>query len=166
MRGEGGRFSRIGTMNEPDEKGAPRRGRSGGKERKPEAERGALGRVTAHVLALEAADRAWDDARIMRSEPLLASIAEQLMRSVTAVSANIADGYGRRSPRDRIRFYEYALSENGEAETWYRNGRHVLAPGVLDERLARLTSIRRLVLTMIKRERRGGGWNDSNPTRA
>ena len=124
------------------------------------ANRGALGRVTAHVLALEAGDRAWGDALIMRAEPLLAKVAEQLMRSVTAVGAHIADGYGRRSPRDRIRFYEYALSENAEAETWYRNGRHVLPPGVLDERIARLTSIRRLVLTMIKHERAGGGWND------
>ena len=121
--------------------------------------RGALGRVTAHVLALEASDRAWDDARIMRREPLLVNVAEQLMRSITAVSAHIADGYGRRSPRDRTRFYEYALSENNEAETWYRNGRHVLKAGILDERLARLTSIRRLILTMIKRERGGGGWN-------
>jgi len=100
------------------------------------------------------------DARIMRREPLLLKVAEQLMRSVTAVGANIADRYGRRSPRDRTRFYEYALSENAEAETWYLNGRHVLARGVIEERMARLTSIRRLVLTMIKNERRGGGWND------
>ncbi|HWE40964.1 MAG TPA: four helix bundle protein, partial [Gemmatimonadaceae bacterium] len=125
-----------------------------------QANRGALGRVTAHMLALEASDRAWDDARIMHREPLLRTIAEQLMKSASAISAHIADGYGRRSPRDRIRFYEYALTENGEAETWYRNGRHVLPPDVVEERIARLTSIRRLVLTMIKRERGGGGWND------
>ena len=166
MRGERRGSSRIGTMNEPDENEARRAGESREEGGKPEANRGALGRVTAYVLALEAADHAWDDARIMRSEPLLATVAEQLMRSVTSVSANIADGYGRRSPRDRIRFWGYALSENGEAETWYWNGRHVLPAGVLDERLARLTSIRRLVLTMIKRERRGGGWNDSSPPRA
>ena|SRR6478672_3479303 len=122
--------------------------------------RGALGRVTAHVLALEASDRAWDDALIMRREPLLARVAEQLMKSASAVGPHIADGYGRRSPRDRIRFYEYALAENGEAETWYRNGRHVLPPGVIDERISRLTSIRRLLLTMIKRERESGRWND------
>ena len=147
-------------MIEPDDNNGPRESKP--REEGARANRGALGRVTAHVLALEAGDHAWGDAVIMRREPLLVKVAEQLMKSVSAVGANIADGYGRRSPRDRIRFYEYALSENNEAETWYRNGRHVLPPGVLDERMARLTSIRRLVLTMIKRERDGGGWNDGN----
>ena len=147
-------------MIEPDDNHAPRDRKPRDEDDEARANRGALGRVTAHVLALEAGDHAWGDALTMRREPLLVTVAEQLMKSVSAVGANIADGYGRRSPRDRIRFYEYALSENNEAETWYRNGRHVLPPGVLDERMARLTSIRRLVLTMIKRER--GGWNDGN----
>ena len=147
-------------MTESLANGGEDEGNSAGDAGGERGNRGPLGRVTAHALSLKAADHAWDDARIMRAEPLLASVAEQLMRSVTAVGANIADGYGRRSPRDRVRFYEYALSENGEAETWYRNGRHVLPPGVLEERTERLTSIRRLLLTMIKNERGGGGWND------
>ena len=147
-------------MTEPDENERPRERARASKGDDQQANRGALGRVTAHVLALEASDRAWDDARIMQREPLLRRIAEQLMKSASAIGAHIADGYGRRSPRDRIRFYEYALTENGEAETWYRNGRHVLPPDVIEERMARLTSIRRLLLTMIKRERGGGGWND------
>jgi four helix bundle protein len=148
-------------MTHPDEDEPPRKSARTKKRDDKQVDRGALGRVTAHVLALEASDHAWDDARVMRREPLLRTIAEQLMKSASAVGAHIADGYGRRSPRDRIRFYEYALTENGEAETWYRNGRHVLPPDVLEERLARLTSIRRLLLTMIKRERGGGGWNDT-----
>ena len=148
-------------MTEPDENETPRARARASKPVDPQANRGALGRVTAHVLALEAADHAWDDAHIMQREPLLRKIAEQLMKSASAIGAHIADGYGRRSPRDRIRFYEYALTENGEAETWYRNGRHVLPPDVVEERMARLTSIRRLLLTMIKRERGGGGWNDT-----
>ena len=147
-------------MTKPDENDIPRKKKRAKKRDDQQADRGALGRVTAHVLALEASDHAWDDARIMRREPLLRKIAEQLMKSASAIGAHIADGYGRRSPRDRIRFYEYALTENGEAETWYRNGRHVLPPDVVEERTARLTSIRRLLLTMIKRERGGGGWND------
>ena len=147
-------------MTEPDENERPRERARANRRDDHEANWGALGRVTAHVLALEASDCAWDDARIMQREPLLRRVAEQLMKSASAIGAHIADGYGRRSPRDRIRFYEYALTENAEAETWYRNGRHVLPPDVVEERMARLTSIRRLLLTRIKRERGGGGWND------
>ena len=150
----------VSCMIEPDKDEVSGATERTGKREIERADRGALGHVTAHVLALEASDRAWGDALVMRREPLLVNVAEQLMRSVSAVGAHIADGYGRRSPRDRIRFYEYALAENAEAETWYRNGRHVLPPGIIDERIARLTSIRRLLLTMIKGERRGGGWND------
>jgi len=115
-------------MTGPDKNETPRDRARSPRADDEGANRGALGRVTAHVLALEASDRAWDDARIMEREPLLRKIAEQLMKSASAIGAHIADGYGRRSPRDRIRFYEYALTENGEAETWYRNGRHVLPP--------------------------------------
>ena len=147
-------------MTEPDENERPRERARANRRDDHEANWGALGRVTAHVLALEASDCAWDNARILQREPLLRRVAEQLMKSASAIGAHIADGYGRRSPRDRIRFYEYALTENAEAETWYRNGRHVLPPDVVEERMARLTSIRRLLLTMIKRERGGGGWND------
>ena len=148
-------------MSEPDENDDAPEGRSSDDAGDADANRGALGRVTAHALALKAADHAWEDALIIRAEPLLAKVAEQLMRSASAIAAHIADGYGRRSPRDRTRFYEYALSENAETETWYRNGRYVLSPEILEERIARLTSIRRLLLTMIKNERGGGGWNNA-----
>ena len=98
------RYSR--GMTEPDEDETPRESERARERDDQQANRGALGRVTAHMLALEASDRAWDDARIMHREPLLRTIAEQLMKSASAISAHIADGYGRRSPRDRIRFYE------------------------------------------------------------
>ena len=132
------------------------------KDRTPSRERGgALERVTAHVLALEAGERVWSDALLMKVEPLLAEVAGQLVRAVGSIAAQIAEGYARRSPRDRIRYYEYALGENAEAESWYRSGQHVLPAGALDERIARLTSIRRLLLVMVRNERDGGGWNQT-----
>jgi four helix bundle protein len=88
---------------------------------KDEKERGAIesGRalesVTAYRFAMEASDAAWDDASTMKCEPLLAEVAPQLIRAIGSVAANIAEGYARRSARDRIRFYEYALGSVEES---------------------------------------------------
>jgi four helix bundle protein len=119
----------------------------------------ALDRVTAHTLALEAGDRAWDDAVIMKTESLLLDVARQLVRAVGSIAATVAEGYARRSPRDRIRYYEYALGSTDEAESWYLAGRHTLPAETLADRTARLTSIRRLLLVMIRNERSGKNWN-------
>ena len=125
----------------------------------------ALDRVTAHTLALEAAERAWDDAVTMKKEFLLRDVARQLVRAAGSIAANIADGYARRSPRDRVRFYEYALSSSEEVESWYNSGRRVLSAESLDDRTARLTSIRRLLLVMIRNERQGKNWNSPHRPR-
>jgi four helix bundle protein len=132
---------------------------------KDEKERGAIesGRalesVTAYRFAMEASDAAWDDASTMKCEPLLAEVAPQLIRAIGSVAANIAEGYARRSARDRIRFYEYALGSVEESRAWYQLARRCLAEDSLFGRLKRLDSMRRLLLVMIANERRGGEWN-------
>ena len=77
----------------------------------------------------------------------------QLRRAVGSIPANIAEGYPRQSPRDRVRFYEYALGSAEEAKTWYFSIRASLTPEMLDARLAVLRSITRLLLTMIRSSR-------------
>ena len=119
----------------------------------------ALESVTAYRFAMEASDAAWDDASIVKGEPLLADVAPQLIRAIGSIAANIAEGYARRSARDRIRYYEYALGSIEESTTWYKVARHALAADVLSVRLKRLDSMRRLLLVMIANERRGGEWN-------
>ena len=95
----------------------------------------------------------------MSSNSLLAQVGPQLVRAAGSIAANTAEGYARRSPRERIRFYEYALGSSEEAVSWYTVGRRVLSERDLEERFARLTSIRRLLLVMIRNERAGKGWN-------
>ena len=53
----------------------------------------------------------WDDF-------LKNSIGDQMMRSVDSVSANIAEGYGRNTPRDRARFYVYSRGSLLEYRDW------------------------------------------------
>ncbi len=119
----------------------------------------ALEHVAAYKLAREAGLRAWEDAKLLGHERLLAQVTPQLVRAVGSIAANIAEGYARRSPRDRIRFYEYALGSNEEASSWYLTARHAFAPPVLGDRTDRLTSIRRLLLVTIRNEGNPHRWN-------
>ena len=107
-------------------------------------------RVQAFRLASFLADCAERDTRALAREPRFAKNAIQLIRTAGSVSASIAEGYPRRSPRDRIRYYEYALGSTAEAKSWYL-GAHALLPAeTLEARFALLSSITRLLRTMIR----------------
>ena len=110
--------------------------------------------VRAYQLALFAADIAWADVTKLMGDPRTRSLSDQLYRAVGSVSANVGEGYSRRSGRDRARFYEYALGSAREARDWYYKARHVLDPAVVDHRLRLYAQIIRLLLTMIPRQRR------------
>ena len=116
-------------------------------------------RVAAYRQASLLADDGWVDAGVLRQHPLLVGVAPQLVRAIGSIAANIAEGYARKSPRDRIRFYEYALGSVEESLSWFHAARRGIAPQTIDRRVNQLTSIRRLLLTMIANERRGNNWN-------
>jgi four helix bundle protein len=111
-----------------------------------------LWRMAVYRLALFLMDLAWDDA-ITLDRGITKRVAEQLYGAVASISANIADGYGRQSGRDRARFYEYALSSTREAVVWYRAGRRKLGEEVAGQRIETLTDIRRLLLVITPAER-------------
>jgi len=104
-------------------------------------------------LAVFASDLAWDDVCALAKDKRTVSLSDQLYRAVGSVSANIAEGYGRQSGRDQARLYEYALGSARESRVWYYQGRHVLSEAVSTHRIKLLTSIIRLLLTIIPAER-------------
>ena len=71
------------------------------------------------------------------------------MRAAGSIPANIAEGYSRGTLPERRKFLEYALGSARECVVWYETTAH---PDKR-ERMERLTSIRRLLLTMIKTAR-------------
>jgi four helix bundle protein len=113
----------------------------------------ALDRVQAYQLAQGLAGPAFEDATLLQQSPLLSHLAPQLMRAAGSIAANIAEGYVRRSPRDRVRYFEYALGSTEETRSWYTFAHPALSEDVLTDRIARLTSIRRLLLVMIRNDR-------------
>ncbi|MBX3174392.1 MAG: four helix bundle protein [Gemmatimonadaceae bacterium] len=106
-------------------------------------------RLSAYRLALEAMRKGREDVARMRGDPALAEVAGQLLRATASVAANIAEGYSRGSPSDRRKFLEYALGSTRESIVWYEASELAEKP----ERLDRLVSIRRLLLTMIRSAR-------------
>ena len=118
-------------------------------------------KVEAFRLGLFAGASAWTDAEILVRDPRGSVVAGQLMRSAASVAAQIAEGYGRRSAKDRVRYYEYALGSVAETRAWYITIRQAIGSETIESRMANLLSLTRLLLTMIRRERdKPSDWMD------
>ena len=110
-------------------------------------------RVQAFRLASYLSACAESDSLELEGDAKVLPILAQLRRATTSVAANIAEGYPRRSTRDRVRYYEYALGSAEESKTWYFSLRAALDSVSLEARLSLLRSITRLLLTMIRSSR-------------
>lgn len=112
-----------------------------------------LWKVEAYRLALFAADLGWHDATKLMKDRRTLSLSDQIYRSLGSISANVSEGYSRGTGKDRARFYEYALGSARESRDWYYDGRHVLGDKVAAHRLALLSQIIRLLITMVPQQR-------------
>ncbi len=108
--------------------------------------------LKAYQAALFAADLCWLDTKPIINKKMF-SLSDQLYRSVGSISANIAEGYSRHSLKEQARFYEIALGSTREGKDWYFKSRHILGEEIAIHRLKLLTSIAKLLLTMINERR-------------
>ena len=113
-------------------------------------------RVTAYRLALYLADMAIGDTGHLAGDARFAGKVSQLCDAAGSVAANIAEGYPRRSSRDRMKFYDYALTSLAETKSWYLQIRSTIDGPRMDARLATMLSISRLLHTMIRSARKYG----------
>ena len=79
--------------------------------------------------------------------------ADQLLRAVDSISANLAEGYGRSTGRERARFYDFAKGSAREARDCYFKLIDLLGRERVEERLAVLDRIIRILTAIIPRER-------------
>ena len=110
-------------------------------------------RVQAFRLGCYLGYCAVEDQRSLEGVASLDDTCRQLVRATGSVAANVAEGYSRRSRKDRIRYYEYALGSANEAKGWYMAMRDRLGRGRTDLRLDYLAQVSRLLLAMIQNER-------------
>lgn len=113
-----------------------------------------LWRMSAYRYATYLSDLAWEDAVRLEPRAITRRVAGQLLGAAGSVGANIADGYGRGSGRDRVRFYEYALCSARETISWYHSARHALGDDIACARMEFAHRICRILLVAIPAERR------------
>jgi len=109
-------------------------------------------KIEAYRLGLFLSDNCWEDSeKIIEARRF--SLADQLYRSVGSISANITEGYSRFSNKEKARFCEIALGSTREARDWYFKSRHIIGEKIAYKRIKTLTSIAKLLQSMISGHR-------------
>ena len=109
--------------------------------------------VRAYRLGLFTASCARSDYASLPEGAKTPRMFDQLTRASTSIAANVAEGYARRSPADRARFFEYALGSVYELRAQYLCDLSTLPARTLDARMGLFLSLNRLLLEMIRRDR-------------
>jgi len=110
-------------------------------------------RTPAYRFALMLSDLAAADAEALERDPRNRTMADQLLRAVQAISANLSEGYGHTTGPERARYYEYALTSAREGRDWYFKARLRLGAKVVEERYEVLLRIIKILTSVIPRER-------------
>lgn len=72
-----------------------------------------------HKLAEKLSDMIWYDFDKW-DKKVQNTIGYQIIRSSDSIAANIAEGYGRYTPPDRVKFYIYSRGSLEETKSWLR----------------------------------------------
>jgi len=110
-------------------------------------------RTPAYRFGLWLASLAKKDFNLLYADRGSRNTAEQLLRAVEAISGNLSEGYGRSTGPERARYYGYAQSTTRESRDWYLKAREMLGEEVVEQRLAVLERILRILSAVIPRER-------------
>lgn len=106
-----------------------------------------------YCLACELVQEAWPDIEKLKLDAGTEKIAGQLYAAIGSIASNLGEGYAHSSGRDRARIFEYALGSARESMVWYRAALPVVGKTVVQDRLEKLEEIRRMLITIIPRER-------------
>ena len=113
-------------------------------------------RTPAYRFAVWLADLARKDFDRLYADRASRNNAEQLLRAVEAISSNLAEGYGRSTGPERARYYDYAQATARESRDWYFKARVLLGVEVVEQRLAVLERVIRILAVVVPRERTSG----------
>jgi four helix bundle protein len=122
----------------------------------PEITQDPLWKLEVYRLALFVAEIGWEDIIILNKNSLTRDAADQIIRSLNSISANIAEGYSRSTGKDRARYFEYSLGEAREARDRYFKARRILKHEIVMHRIRVLTQIVKILSTLIPSQRQHG----------
>jgi four helix bundle protein len=115
-----------------------------------------LWKLEVYRLGLFVAEIGWEDIVLLNKNNLTRDAADQIIRSLDSISANIAEGYSRSTGKDRARYFEYALGEAREARDRYFKARRVLKHEVVLHRMKLLTQIVKMLNALVPTQRKHG----------
>lgn len=108
----------------------------------------------AYPKALLLYDLAWEDSERLMGDPRGRAIAGQLIDSAGSITANIDEGFGRGvESGEYVQFLRYVLGSAREARGWYYKARRLLAPEVVEHRMALCSEVITLLVTAIQRRK-------------
>jgi four helix bundle protein len=125
-----------------------------------------LWRLDVVRLAGWAGQLAAEDVAAVRSSSAGFRVADQLLRAVGSIGANLWEGLGRMSPLERARFATYALGSVREAMSWYLLARASFPAETFEQRMELLFRIRNMLIALLRNLSRRLGRNGSFGTRA
>lgn len=76
-------------------------------------------------------DLAWEDCGKLMRDVRGRKTAEQLIKSVGSISANIEEGHGRGFGKERQYFLRVSIGSARETKGWYQRSRHLMSAEVL-----------------------------------
>jgi four helix bundle protein len=98
-------------------------------------------------------DLAWEDCGKLVKDSRGRAIAQQLIRSVGSISANLEEGHGRGYGKQRDWFVGVSIGSARESKGWYWKSHRLLSVAVLDHRLALLDEIIALTVAELARQK-------------
>ncbi|MEM8861845.1 MAG: four helix bundle protein [Chloroflexota bacterium] len=112
-----------------------------------------LWKLEVYRLGLFIADIGWHDISKLVKDNRTIKLSDQLYGSLGSISANVAEGFSRKSNKEKARFYEYALGSARESRDWYFKSRYILTDEVVNHRIELLTQIIKLLSRMVSQQR-------------
>jgi len=120
----------------------------------PQIKKEAMWKFFGYRKALFLYEVCWADCQELLKHPLGKAVAQQLIRSVGSVSANIEEGYGRGYGKERLYFLRVAIGSARESKGWYYRAKALLSPEVLNHRLNLISEVIALLVTELNASRR------------
>ena len=80
-------------------------------------------------------------------------ITDQILRAVGSISANIAEGFGRKGQKEFAQFLGFSKGSANESEDWYEKIRILkyMSSAVVDERIGLINEIKKMLNVLISK---------------
>ncbi len=96
----------------------------------------------------------WHDCEMLLKDYRGRQIANQLIRSMGSVCANIEEGYGRGlHSKSYLQFLRYSIASAKETKGWYYRSRYLLSNSLVKQRLELISEIIALTIVELNRKK-------------